>query len=369
MIATAFGLASCFISPEARSPHGVEGSIARDVRPETRHPVVVVVVLDGVRWQEVFEGVDPKLAQQNHLAAQDVVDAEHLMPRLHAIIHTRGVALGAPGHGAAMAASGPNYVSLPGYMEMLSGKRHTPCTSNDCVAPSDVTLADEFATRAGGWATEVAVISSWPDIAKAAARFPERVVVSAGRSAGTTRYFLRYDPESAWLLDQGAREAPFPGWGDFRPDRYTSAIALRYLRTQRPRFEFVSLGEPDAFAHRGLYKQYLAALAKADVLIGEIDQNLSQLRSDGWPATLFVTTDHGRSKRFNGHGATAPESSRVWLVATGSGVIARGFANAPVERRLADLAPTVRVVAGLGREQLEGGGSVMDELFAPNFVN
>src|SRR5262249_35647465 len=156
--------------------------------------------------------------------------------------------------------------------------------------------------RSEGWATEVGVIASWPDLSRAAARFPERVVVSAGRNGGTTRYFLRYDQESAWLLDESVKANAFPGYEDFRPARYTAAIALRYLKKQRPRFLFLSLGEPDAYAHRGLYKNYLASLREADGVVGEIDQYLAELRREGWPATLFVTTDHGRSKKFNGHG-------------------------------------------------------------------
>jgi hypothetical protein len=361
-LAAALVLASCFASPTAQTPYGMRGSIAREVGAVSKHPVVVVVALDGVRWQEIFEGVDPKLARQKNLKPGEIVGAEQLMPKLHEIIETRGAAVGAPGHGAPIDASGPNYVSLPGYMEMLSGKRRPPCTANDCKAPSDPTLADAFAARSEGWATEVGVIASWPDLARAAARFPERVVVSAGRHGGTTRYFLRYDAESAWLLDESRKAKAYPGYGDFRPDRYTAAIALRYLKKERPRFLFIGLGEPDAYAHRGLYRNYLAALQQADGVIGQIDASLADLRRHGWPATLFVTTDHGRGKRFAGHGAVAPESARVWLVATGTGIVGRGLVNAPVERRLADLAPTVRVVARLGPEQIEAGGSVLTEL-------
>jgi len=360
--AAAVGLASCLVTPEAQSPR-VEAGVVAPARPPAKDPVVVVVALDGVRWQDVFEGVDPALARKKGLAPHEVLRPEQLMPNLNDIVWTRGAAVGAPGHGEAIYATGPNFVSLPGYAEMLSGAP-SPCQSNECEAENRSTLADDFAAVSDGWAGEVALIASWPDLGRVAARRPERILVSAGRHAGVTRHLLRFDPESAWLLDTAARQKPYPGHGDFRPDRFTAALALHYLREQKPRFLFISLGEPDAYGHRGLYRQYLRSLSQADVVIGEIDQYLSELRRRGERATLFVTTDHGRGKRFAGHGGNAPESARVWLVATGSGIRARGWVMAPRARHLADLAPTVRQVAGLVPEATSG--SVIRELLDPS---
>ena len=78
---------------------------------------VVLVVLDGVRWQDVFEGVDPELARRHGVPAAEVVPASALVPNLYRLAETRGAMIGAPGQGAPINATGPNYVSLPGYME------------------------------------------------------------------------------------------------------------------------------------------------------------------------------------------------------------------------------------------------------------
>jgi hypothetical protein len=358
----AFALASCVAGVAPRTPESSASFERLQRRPELHNRgTVVVVALDGVRWQEVFEGVDPNLARAHKLARREVVSASQLMPNLHHIIATRGSAIGAPDHGEPIVASGPNYVSLPGYIEMLSG-RPSQCQTNDCPPVEHPTLADDLSEWTGGWAADVAVIASWPGIAKAAARHPERIVLSAGRTRGPTRHHLRYDRTAAELLDAGARAAAYPGWGDFRPDSMTAAIALRYLRKHRPTFLFVGLGEPDAYAHRGLYRDYLASIRQADAVIGEIDHLLSQLAAAGSPTTLIVTTDHGRGVRFAGHGRTSPESARVWLVAAGAGIAARGYVRAPTERRLADLAPTVRRLLGLPPDTAPGAGSVLEEL-------
>ena len=74
------------------------------------------------------------------------------------------------------------------------------------------------------------------------------------------------------------------------------------------------------------------------------------------------TADHGRADTFNEHGAKFPESARVWLVATGSPLGTGGALAAPSERRLADVAPTVREIAGLPSDLEATAGTPLDEL-------
>ena len=41
---------------------------------------VVVVALDGVRWQEIFDGVDSKLLRAHNVPRRELVTAAELMP-------------------------------------------------------------------------------------------------------------------------------------------------------------------------------------------------------------------------------------------------------------------------------------------------
>jgi hypothetical protein len=99
---------------------------------------VIVVVLDGARWQDVLVGVDPSLGAS--LPASQIVTADRLMPNLHAMI-ARGALVGGPDQGMPMVASGPNYVSLPGYNEIFSGRFPARCQDNECPQTRDATLA------------------------------------------------------------------------------------------------------------------------------------------------------------------------------------------------------------------------------------
>jgi hypothetical protein len=294
---------------------------------------IVIVTLDGVRWHEVFEGVDPQLAASHAIPPQQVLSAAELTPNLHRIVSSHGVALGAPGHGATISASGPNFVSLPGYAELLSGRRSTSCRDNQCRGSGARTLLDDFAAASSRGASKVALFTSWPDIARVAS-------------------------------ERGTVSEPLPRTGNFRPDAATAELAITHLKAHAPRFLFLGLGEPDEYAHQNDYAGYLNAIRRADARIAEIDEELARLAAHGTTTALFVTADHGRADSFVEHGAKFPESARVWVIASGSAVRASGFVAAPSERRLADLAPTVRQIAGLPQDRDTEAGMPLDELLA-----
>ncbi len=116
------------LAPTVSEPREVDGGRGVD-------GPVVIITIDGVRWQEMFGGSD-----------------------LHALGMRRGAFLGAPGRGT-IAASGPNYVSQPGYEEILGG-RAPRCTDNKCGRTALPSLLDE--ARAAG--AKVAAFASWERI-------------------------------------------------------------------------------------------------------------------------------------------------------------------------------------------------------------
>jgi hypothetical protein len=345
----------------------VPSSSATDV-PAPRLPAepsalsVVLVVLDGVRWQEVFMGVDPAEARKKGLSPTEVVGAAALMPSLHDVLIAHGVAVGAPGEGPEMRATGPNYVSLPGYTEILTGRTATACHDNACPTTKEPTLADELAH--GADLREAAVIASWESLDHAASSGAGEVIVSAGRHHGRGLDSLRADAEERGLLDEAEKASSYPGGADFRPDRFTADIALHYLVRRAPRFLFIGLGEPDEYAHQDNYRGYLDSLRAADRTLGRLVETLGSMGERGKRTTVLVTTDHGRSSGFRDHGGFAPESGRVWLVASGAGVAEGGIVRSREPHRLADIAPTVRALFGLPADGSEEAGRAIPEVLS-----
>lgn len=348
----------------ARSPHAFDAtSLATERQIEERaESAVVLVVLDGVRWQEVFGGVDGTLARERRSGATPWASARALMPNLHGLVERGGVALGRPGAGprrvAEIVATGPQFISLPGYLEIFAGRPDPACESNECARPPARTIADDVLDATG--ADDVAIVASWPNIARAASADPSRFRLTAGRRRLECGDDLQADPEIAALLGIGARTKAWPGEGDYRPDALTGRIALRVLETIRPRFLFVGLGDADEYAHRSDYGGYLQALRDSDAFLGALVAALDGMGARGRHTTVLVTTDHGRSYDFRDHGRLYPESSRVWLVAGGDDVRGVGEAAPPRRHTLSDIAPTVRALLGIARTApatRSGGGS------------
>jgi arylsulfatase A-like enzyme len=154
----------------------------------------------------------------------------------------------------------------------------------------------------------------------------------------------------------------YPGWLDYRPDRYSAALALQYLVAERPRFLFIGLGDTDEYAHRHNYRGYVSALQAADQFVGQLMDTLATLGDYGAETTVIVTTDHGRAAGFSGHGGDAPESRRVWMFAAGGAVPAVGFADTSRVIHLADIAPTIRLLMGLAADGSAGAGTPVVEL-------
>lgn len=298
---------------------------------------VVLVTLDGVRRQEIWDGVDDALALRAKLPEGFARDARELTPNLHRLFFDEGVAIGDPRAPGGIVATGSRHMSMPGYVELTTGAA-TTCGDNACAPDLRETIAD--AAAVDGDRARVAVFGSWSEIARAAASRPHLITVETTRAPGEAGYSL-------------------PGGDGYRLDHGTSARALAHLAAHRPRFLWVALGDTDERAHAGDYRGYLEALREADRFVGDLARTLD---AGGRRAAIFVTADHGRDPGFRDHGG--PDSAAVWLLARGASIPRRGAIATASTRRLCDVAPTLRVLLGLPERACAACGEPIVEILA-----
>jgi hypothetical protein len=318
----------------ARADERLARSAASSVLVQGVDTPVVLITIDGVRWKEIFEGTDPAFSKAPWVPAATIT------PNLHKLGSERGAFVGAPGRGT-IAASGPNYISLPGYTEILGGRPSVACQRNDCSRTLIPTILDE--ARAAG--AKIAAFTSWSTLELAVTATPGTFAMSCGRRGG--------EP-----ID------PSPGHGDYRPDRVTADLALTHFEIEQPDVFYLGFGDPDEHAHYGNYGGYIEAIQQADAAIGRLMSILDRSER-GRRTHVFVTADHGRADDFRNHGPM-PEAARVWMVAAGPKFRARGNVASLTERRLADIAPTMRRVLGLTPDVSDRAGRPIDELFTDN---
>ncbi len=333
-----FFFTSCAGAPPSQPP--VASPFTAAPLPAERPPRVenvILVTIDGVRWQEIFTGADPALADQAGLPHGELRTARGLTPHLHRLFFDGGTVLGDPRLGERFLATGPRYVSLPSYVEIMTGAA-SGCDGNDCQPQVPWTIAAEVARR--GARGGAAVFSSWSTIGRAVPG-GEGLHLEVGRSPS----------------DQ---DPPYPGDGDYRPDRRTAAAAIAHLLHRRPRMLWVALGDTDEWAHRGDYRGYIDSLRFADAFVGELCAHLADMGPHGAGTTVIVTTDHGRDANFTDHGG--PDSAAVWLMARGRPITPKGARGLDRPRYLRDIAPTIASLYGLGHRRCDTCGDVLSDL-------
>lgn len=330
-------------------------------------PKVVLVSIDGVRWQEVFAGADPSLNQQAQwvktpalIKAFQPGRPELLMPFLHQTVLQQGVAVGNRTLGSAINVSNPYQISYPGYQELLAGFSDQVIHSNHKIANPNVTVL-EWLNQQPQLRQKIAAFGSW-DL------FP--YILNTQRSGLTVN--AGFMPEQGKLsekqryLNQLQAKTPSP-FANVRLDVFTQEFALEHLRLHKPRLLYIALGEADDFAHLGHYDQYLAAIYRSDQFIADLWQ---QLQNDPYyrdQTTLLISTDHGRGEaaQWRSHGKSTalpgykgpvPQiagSEHIWLAAMGPGIPAAGIIRTDGSWQQGQMAATMAAVLGFDYQAVQ----------------
>tara|TARA_B100001063_G_scaffold245122_1_gene279849 strand:- start:1117 stop:2241 length:1125 start_codon:yes stop_codon:yes gene_type:complete len=265
---------------------------------------VVLVTLDGVRWQEVFSGADKNLISNKDFVKQpsqlhDEFWDENpqkrqqlLMPFLTQTIANEGVIIGDRKKGSTMSVSNPWYFSYPGYNEILSGEVDVNINSNDKVYNSNKTILERLNTHPE-FKNSTALFGSWDVFPYIVNTQRTNVYVNAGFMPIENNLF-----DNAPLLNALQKEIPSP-WVNVRLDSFTYRFAKAYMLAKQPKLLVISLGETDDFAHDGHYDAYLKSAKQSDAFLKDIWQTIQSTPGYKNKTTLIITTDHGRGSNAN----------------------------------------------------------------------
>lgn len=288
---------------------------------------IVVVTLDGLRWQEVFTGADePYFKRDSHgrlppnathyLASTPEARRAALMPFVWNVIAKQGQIFGDPSRHSLAHVTNGLWFSYPGYSEMFAGVADPRVNTNDKIPNPNVTVL-EWLNRRPGFAGRVAAFGSW-DV------FP--FIFNTERSGLPIGAGYRPVPhpttERQREINQLAGDLPVY-WDEEPFDAPTLYAALDALRTTKPRVLAVMLGEGDDWAHEGRYDLYLDATRRADRFIERIWRTLQSLPNYRGSTTLLVTTDHGRgatTSDWSDHGKDVPAAEATWIAVLGPDV-------------------------------------------------
>ncbi|MGD9855515.1 MAG: AP protein [Planctomycetaceae bacterium] len=288
---------------------------------------VLLVTIDGLRWQEVFGGADESLidkvfggvknpdALKERFWRADAVDRRAvLMPHFWSVIATQGKVYGDSEHGSAARVENPHRFSYPGYNEILTGIPDPRIDSNDKKPNPHVTVL-EWLNRREPFRDRVSAYCSWDVFPFIINTERSGIPVNAGWQPLDSK---EGDPALA-ELDRTAEELPHY-WDNVRYDYFTYRGALAAIERNQPRVLYVAFGETDDWAHAGRYDLYLDAALRTDRYIKGLWDTMQSLPQYKGKTSLVLTTDHGRGDtriEWKSHGDDVPGSDAMWIAVMG----------------------------------------------------
>lgn len=342
------------------APHVSSGATAR----RTKH--IVLVTSDGVRWQDVFTGIDKGLMNEKAAGMRDAGQLREklwkptpderrkaLMPFFWNTLATRGVVLGNVSKGSSVQVTNRYRVSYPGYSELLTGRTQDEVIkSNDRIQNPTPSFLQFLKEHEKLKPEQVAVFGSWDMFPYIAQDKPGAIFVNAGYE----RSPLPKNSPKADLFNRLQFDAKLPTDGA-RHDAFTFGLAMEYLDKQKPEHLYISFDETDDWAHAHRYDRVLDSLQFFDRALSELWNYIQQSSKYKNSTTLIVTTDHGRGSTlsdFSGHGPTVPGDEQIWAAFAGPDTPSTGEAtnSAPCEQR--DIAPTALALLGMDYQSYSG---------------
>ncbi len=295
---------------------------------------VLIVTMDGMRWQEVFGGMSKDLLTPKEGGVSDAPRVEgrfgggtaaerrdKLMPFFWKTVAARGQVFGDPSKDSIARVTNGLRFSYPGYSEILAGFADSRINSNDRVANPNVTVLEWLHGRPG-FSGKVAAFASW-ELLPWILNIERSHIPSNGDGPPVTN--ARTERERT--INEFAADLP-PYWGETRADAPTAFGALEYLKRHRPRVFYVMLGETDEWAHGRRYDLYLDAAWRNDRFIRRLWDTAQSLPEYAGRTALVLTTDHGRGKsadNWTSHGEKVPEADQIWMAVMAPGVAPMGL--------------------------------------------
>ncbi len=329
---------------------------------------VILITLDGLRWEELYTGADPWLIdEEKYTSGMDRVKKKYwadnpnerrelLMPFFWSTISKEGVLYGNRLSGSNVDLTNNRVFSYPGYNEILTGFADSTIDSNDKIPNKNVTVL-EWVNQQESFAGKVAAFASWDVFPYIINEERSGIIVNSGFEDA------KNEPNQKELwLNEIQSQTPSP-WSSVRLDVFTHNYALEYLKKKRPDLLYISYGETDDFAHNGDYDQYLDSANRTDSFIRDL-WHWTQSQNDYRDKTTFViTTDHGRGKKedWTGHGSGTKGSNHIWIAMLGQGIDEGGEMKNATQLYQNQIASSVAHLLGLNySNRVPVGASILD---------
>ncbi len=316
---------------------------------------VFIITTDGFRWQEIFNGADSALINnekytpdtgtlklmywENSLEER----RKKLMPFFWNVLFKKGQLFGNRNYDNKVNVSNVWSISYPGYNEIFTGTDDRTVSSNQKINNANLNVL-EFLNNKEPYKGKVVAFTSWDVFPYILNEQRNGLAVNAGYENIKDDNF-----SSTQLLINKVQDEAINKKEATRHDALTFETAKEYLKKNKPKVLYLGLGETDEFAHHERYDLYLQQANNIDKMITELWHWVQTTPGYKDNTTFIITTDHGRGKRaanWGKHGFFTGGSSQTWLALIGPGIQPFGEIKENQQIYQKQLAQTIAALLG-----------------------
>jgi len=327
-------------------------------KEESTSQKVILITLDGFRWQELFSGIDEELLNhEKYTSIQEELKKsfwrnnskdrrEVLMPFVWRTIAQIGQIHGNRDFGSQVNLTNKHWFSYPGYNEILSGNADDERIDSNSKTPNPNTTVLEIVNEDSRYKGKVAAFTSWDVFPFIINESRSGVPVNAGFELASGNDLTKNEQ----YLNKLQKVTPSP-WSTVRLDVFTHHYALEYLKKEESNLVYISYGETDDFAHNGDYDAYIKSANTTDNFIKELWNFTENNSFYKGKTTFIITTDHGRGTSpldtWRDHGSDIVGANEVWLMMFGYGVKPQGEITTTKKLYSNQIAATIANILGV----------------------
>lgn len=326
---------------------------------------VILVTADGLRWQDLFGGLDPLLKDEKSAGMDKAAAVKSrfwralpderrraLLPFFWTLAG-KGVVLGNVKKGSSVRVTNGFRVSYPGYSEILTGRAQDALIhGNDAVRNPSTTVLEFLRRKLALDAAHVALFGSWDLFSWIGEHQPGSIFINAG--------YKKVDTANASTLLRRLSALQFEimtPWDSVRHDYITFEMAIEYMKTVGPRMLYIAFGETDDWAHDRRYDRVLDAINYFDGCLRKLWYSIADWPEYRGSTTLVLTSDHGRGSNlddWHSHSEKVQGANQIWTAIIGPDTPAVGEAENVPEVFQRDIAPTVLELMGVDYGEYAG---------------
>lgn len=313
------------------------GAIAQNEaeKASPRMRTVVLIVADGLRWQEIFTGADGSLLNSEKGGAwdkpedlkkefwrEDPLERRALLfPFLWGTVAKQGQIFGNQNKESVGKVTNGMAFSYPGYNEMLTGVPDPKINSNEFGPNPNVTVF-EWLNKSPELHGHVAVFATWSTFKDIFNEQRSQLLMQVGWDEP---YHGTVTPREE-MLNQLYRETIQLDAEDVY-DSFLQPPLLDFVKAKHPQVLFVGYGETDNWAHAGRYDLVLHSAHEFDRYVQQLWETMQSIPEYKDQTTFVITTDHGRGSglvEWKDHGVDQKGSENIWIAVLGPDTEALG---------------------------------------------